>query len=56
MLSKKEFHGELFYAWAAQQYEAARVYLKNCGRPKDEYDRWLIEQAKFDAVLFKRFI
>lgn len=56
MLNKKDFYGPEYYAWCCQQYEAARVFLKNCGRPKDDCDKWLIEQAKFDNVLFKKMI
>lgn len=56
MLSKKEFYGDEFYALCCQQYEAARVHLKNCGKPITEYDVYLIKEMKFDSVLFKRLI
>ena len=53
--NKRDFYGEEHFLWAVQQYEAARVFLKNCGRPKDDHDRWLIAEAKFDSVFFKRY-
>ena len=56
MLTKKEFYGDEHYAWCCQQYEKARVYLKNCGKPKNEFEKWLIEMAKFDSVHYKKSI
>lgn len=55
-MNKKDFYGDEFYAYCCQQYELARVHLKNCGKPKDEYDKFLIVQAKWDSVFFKRMI
>jgi hypothetical protein len=56
MLNKKEFYGNEFYAFCCQQYESARVHLKNCGKPKDEYDKYLTQEAKFNSVLYKKMI
>ena len=53
--NKRDFYGQEHFLWAVQQYEAARVFLKNCGRPKTDHDRWLIAEAKFDSVFFKRY-
>lgn len=53
--NKRSFYGEEHFLWAVQQYEAARVFLKNCGRPNTDHDRWLIAEAKFDSVFFKRY-
>ena len=55
-LSRKEFYGDSYYAFCCQQYEAARLKLKNCGKPKDDYDKFLIQEAKFDSVLFKKML
>lgn len=56
MLTKREFYEPEFYAYCAQQYEIARVYLKNCGKPKDAYDIFLAKEAKETSSLFKRMI
>ena len=56
MLSKRDFHQDPFYLWALQQYEAARVYLKNCGRPASDQDRHLIAEAKWGCSFFKRLL
>ena len=55
-MSKREFYGESYYLWAVKQYEAARVFLKNCGRPADDHARFLIAEAKWDSSFFKRII
>lgn len=55
-LSKRDFYGEEYYKFLLREYEAARVFLKNCGRPKDEYDRFLIDEAKWDSSHYKRMI
>ncbi len=48
-----ESRGDDFYKFCQKNFEDARVHLKNCGRPKDEYDRFLIEEAKFSSSLYK---
>lgn len=53
-MKKREFYGEDHYAWLQQTFDAARVYLKNCGKPKDEYDRWLISEAKWTCQAYKK--
>ena len=55
-MSKREFFGETYYLWALQQYEAARVFLKNCGRPQSDHDRFLISEAKWSASFFKQLL
>lgn len=52
-MNKKDFYGDEFYAYCCQQYELARVHLKNCGKPKDDYDKFLIVQAKWDSVFLR---
>lgn len=51
-MSKREFYGAEFYAYIQQQYDMARHYLKNCGKPNDDYDLWRIKQAKETAAIF----
>ena len=54
MLTTKEFNGPEYNGFSQQQYDEARRYLKNCGKPKDEIDRFLIEKHKVDAHVFGR--
>ena len=39
-----------------KKFDKARVHLKNCGKPSDDYDRFLINEAKFSATYFKQFL
>ena len=52
MLTTKEFNGNEFHAFCQQEYDAARRFLKSCGKPQDACDRFLIEQAKLSASVF----
>lgn len=56
-LTKREFYGTEFYAFLQQQFDEARHYLKNCGKPKDDIDKWFIqfnkETIKFCASLMR---
>lgn len=56
ILSKRDLYGDEFYVWCLHQYEEARVYLKNCGRPKDDFDRFKIDEMKWQSAYFKRLI
>ena len=56
ILSKRDFYDDGFHKWGQKQYEEARVHLKNRGRPKDEHDRLLIEEAKFNSMFLKKLI
>lgn len=55
-LSKREFYGEDFYKFLLREFENARVFLKNCGKPQNDYDRFLAEQAKYSSAYYKRMI
>ena len=55
-MSRRDFHGKEFYAFCQQEYDKARAHLKNCGKPNDDYDRFLISEAKFSATFFKQFL
>lgn len=56
MLTKREFHGEDFYKYCQQQYDSARFFLKNCGKPTTEDDRQGIALNKETATIFKSFL
>jgi len=52
MLSTRDFNGDEYHAFCQQQYDNARRFLKTCGKPKDEIDRFLIEKHRMDASIF----
>ena len=54
-MTKREFYGHEFYAWVQQQYDEARRFLKNAGRPTEE-TLPLIEEAKWSAKYFKQLL
>lgn len=56
MLNKKDFYDAKFYAFCCQEYEKARLHLKYAGKPKDDYDRFLSQEAKWSSVYFKKLI
>jgi hypothetical protein len=56
MISTRDFYGQEFYAFCQRQYDEARNFLKNCGKPNDEIDRFLIETNKFTARTFGRLL
>lgn len=56
MLSKREFYDKDFYKYCQQQYDAARFFLKNCGKPTTEEHWWLIAFHKDTARIFKSFL
>ena len=56
MLQTKDFNGAEFHAFCQQQYDEARRFLKRCGKPKDEVDRFLIEKHKTDASVFGKML
>jgi hypothetical protein len=56
MISTRDFYGQEFYAFCQRQYDEARNFLKNCGKPNDEIDRFLIDTNKFTACTFGRLL
>lgn len=52
MITTKEFNGSEFHAFCQQQYDAARRFLKTCGRPACDVDRFLIDQCRVDTAVF----
>ena len=55
MITLREFVGEEFIILANREYSESRHYLKNCGKPKDWYDMWLIKFHKETCQLFSRY-
>lgn len=49
----REFHGPEYMAFLQQEFDAARRYLKTCGKPKTDIDLWLIEEARWSAAYCK---
>ena len=56
LLSNRAFLGEEHYKFCQREYEDARRFLKNCGRPKDEYDLRLINFNKDTERMFSRWL
>ena len=48
-----DFYEKEHFNWRLQQYQEARNFLKNCGKPKDDYDRFLISEAKVTQAMFQ---
>ena len=43
-MNNRDFYGTEFYSFCQHEYDKARVHLKNCGKPNDDYDRFLYLQ------------
>ena len=56
LLTDREFLGDEFFKFCQKEYEEARRFLKKCGRPKDEYDMWLIQFNKDTERVFSRWL
>jgi len=56
MLTLRELHGDAYVSWCRQQYDEGRHYLKNCGKPKDWYDIFLIKSNKATCDIFRRYV
>ena len=56
MLKKKDFFDPSFLSFCQQEYDKARYYLKNCGKPTTEEHRWLISFNKHTEILFKGYL
>ena len=52
MLTTRDFHGQEFFVYCQQQFDEARRFLKTCGKPKDEVDRFMIDHNKVTAKVF----
>ncbi len=54
-MNKREFYGVEFYAWAQQQFDEARQFLKRVGKPTPE-NQWEIDEAKWASKYFKQML
>ena len=52
MLTNKEYYGAEFHAFRQQEHDKARVFLKNCGKPKDDIDMFLINMNRETVHIF----
>jgi hypothetical protein len=52
ILTRREFYGDEHWKFCVEQYDKARNFLKSCGKPKDWYDKWLIQEARFTASFY----
>ena len=52
MLTTRDFHGQEFFVYCQQQFDEARRHLKNCGKPNNETDRFMIDHNKVTAKVF----
>lgn len=55
-MTKREFFDKEFLAFCQVEYDKARNYLKHCGKPKDDIDRWFILFHKDTAKLFEGYL
>lgn len=53
MLTAREFMGSEFHGFCQQEYDAARRFLKTCGK---EAGRFLIEYNRETAEIFGKFL
>lgn len=56
MYTLREYYGEQFINFCRQQYDLSRNYLKNCGKPKNNYDIFLIKQNKITCEIFRKYV
>lgn len=56
MLSAKEIYSPEFFSFVTQEYEHARHFLKNCGKPKNELDRFWIDFYRGTVRICKKIL
>jgi hypothetical protein len=56
MLTLREFGGDEYVNSCRKVYDESRYYLKNCGKPNDWYDKWLIQFHKFNCEINRRYV
>ena len=56
ILFKKDFYEKPFYSFCQQEYDRSRNYLKNCGKPNTDLDKWFIEFHKDTVRIFGKFL
>lgn len=52
----REYAGEEFVVSQRQVYDDSRNYLKNCGKPLDWFDSWLITYHKANCELTRYYV
>lgn len=55
-LTKREFYGEEFYKRRQHEYDESRHFLKNCGRPIAEEDKFWITHHKDVVGLNSKYL
>jgi len=55
-MTLREFSGEEHYKFARQEFDNARQYLKNCGKPKDNVDIFMIGFHRQTCEVFKKYL
>lgn len=55
-LRNRDFFGEEFYAFTQKNFDEARNYLKNCGKPETEEDKFWIQEMKWKANHYGRML
>ncbi len=56
LLTDRVFLGDEFFKFCQKEYEEARRFLKNCGRPKDDVDIFWIQFYKEQERWAARFL
>jgi hypothetical protein len=51
----RDFVGEEHYKFCRREFDISRQYLKNCGKPKDWYDLFLIKFHKETCQIFSKY-
>ena len=45
-----------FVKLCRQWYEESRVFLRNCGKPRNDIDKFLIDSARLNCTLYRKYI
>lgn len=52
----REFMGDEYFKFIKTQFDESRHYLKKCGRPLDDADRWLIDLHKDTSKRYSKMM
>jgi hypothetical protein len=53
MLLLRDFLNKEYLAQRQQTFDECRVILKKFGKPKNDYDLWMLEHYRYEAALAK---
>jgi len=56
MLTKRNFYCPDFYKFCIKEFETSRQYLKSCGKPTTDEDKWWIFYHKETASIFGKYV